>query len=350
MNESGYNMGGGVKQSQAVTVADVSKRSGLSTATVSRVLNNSPLVREQTKAKVLEAMRELGYTANHSARALARKRTDTIGVIFPGIDAGFFSEVLIGVNQLASENDMHLAVAFARNKPEEAQMVSEYLYGGRVDALILMNLRIDDKFIREAAMAPTPMVLIDRPAKDARLVTVRMDNAAGAEEAMTHLLDLGHRRIAVIRGPQGTFDSDERWLGCLQAMKRSGVKPDPELIWEGTFHDHSGYEAMSSWLDAGKPLPEAIFALNDPMAIGVLEALTERGLRVPDDVALVGFDDIESARYLGLTTVSSPMRGLGRTACQAVVELLEGAPRRPKEHVLPTELIVRRSTMIAGSP
>lgn len=343
-NRSSSNLASAPKQAQSVTVSDVSKRSGLSTATVSRVLNNSPLVREKTKAKVLEAMRELGYTANHSARALARNKTDTLGVIFPGIDTGFFSEVLIGVNQLACEHDMHLAVAFARNKPEEAQLVSEYLYGGRADALILMNLRIDDKFIREAAKGPTPLVLIDRPVKDARVVTVRMDNTAGAEQAMSHLLENGHKRIAVIRGPAETFDAAERWKGCERAMQRFGVTPDPELIWDGTFHHSSGYERMASWLASGRPLPDAIFALNDPMAIGVLDALTEQGLRVPDDVALVGFDDIESARYLGLTTVRSPMRGLGRSACQSVVELLQGKSRFPEERVLPTELVIRRSS------
>ncbi len=331
-------------KTQSVTVADVSKRAGLSTATVSRVLNNSPLVRDKTRERVLKAMQELGYTANHSARALARRRTDTLGVIFPGIDAGFFSEVLIGANQLAAEHDLHLAVAFARNRPEEAQMVSEYLYGGRVDALILMHLRLDDRFIREAANGPTPLVLIDRPVEDARAVTVRMNNTSGAEQAMSHLLEQGFKRIAVIQGPEGTFDAEERWLGCRNAAAKFGVELDPGLIWRGTFHDRSGRELVSAWLDAGKSLPDAIFALNDPMAIGVLQALNERGLSVPKDVALVGFDDIESARYLGLSTVRSPMRELGRSACQAVIELLGGKGKVPDERILDTELVVRQST------
>lgn len=344
MNESGYNLGPGPKNAQAVTVADVSRRSGLSTATVSRVLNNSPLVRETTKARVQKAMRELGYTANHSARALARRKTDTIGVLFPGIDTGFFAEVLIGVNHLACEHDMHLAVAFARNSPEEAQMVSDYLYGGRVDALILMHLRMDPLFVREAANGPTPLVLIDRPVEGAKTITVRMDNQAGAEQAMTHLIESGFKRIAVVRGPEGTFDADERWRGCEAAAKTHGIELDPVLIWDGTFHEESGYELMASWLASGQPLPDAVFALNDPMAIGVIRALKERGLSVPHDMALVGFDDIESARYLELTTVRAPMRELGRTAGESVLGLLHGKPRKPEEKVLSTELIVRQSS------
>lgn len=344
MNESGYSPALSSPKTSSATVADVSRRAGLSTATVSRVLNNSPLVREKTKARVLKAMRDLGYTANHSARALARKRTDTIGVIFPGIDSGFFTEVLVGVNRLAMERGLHLAVAFAHNTSEEAQMVSEYLYGGRVDALILMNLRIDDRFVREAANGPTPLVLIDRPVKDAKAVTVRMDNRAGAEQAMSHLLEQGFRRIAVIRGPKDTFDAGERWRGCQRAAARFGVDLDPELIWDGTFHDRSGYELMSSWLASGKPLPDALFALNDPMALGALQALNEHGHSVPADMALVGFDDIESARYLGLTTVKSPMRELGRSACQAVIGMLDGQARVPEERVLSTELVIRQSS------
>ncbi|WP_432798447.1 LacI family DNA-binding transcriptional regulator [Poriferisphaera sp. WC338] len=330
-------------KSQSVTVTDVSKVTGLSTATVSRVLNNSPLVREATRNKVMQAVRELGYTANYSARALARQRTDTIGVIFPGIDKGFFSEVLMGVNEVATYHNLHITVGFALNYKDEPALVSSYVHGGRVDSLILMNLGMPEDFLREIVRESMPIVLIDRPVKGAMVTNVRLDNANGADEAMTHLVTHGYKRIAIVRGPRETFDADQRWEGCQRAANRLGYDIDPELIWQGNFYDRSGYDLMKQWLLSGKELPDAVFAFNDPMAIGVLRALNEQGLNVPQDMALVGYDDMDSARYLGLTTVRSPMRKMGQVACRTVIEQLNSQEKRPTDHVLNTELVVRRS-------
>lgn len=327
---------------RAVTVQDVSRQSGVSTATVSRVINESPKVSPETRVRVLKAIRELGYMRNHSARALARQRTDTIGVVFPGIDSGFFSEVLKGINEYAVSRDYHLMVAFSQGNQDEQDRVSEYLQAGRVDALILMNLGMSDDFVRQAAQRELPIVLIDRPVKSARVASVMIDNRSGADAAMTHLIGLGYQRIAILAGPRDTIDAEQRFEGCQVAAKRAGYNIDKSLIWPGNFFWESGYELMNNWLDVGKPLPDAMFALNDPMAMGVMESLHEHGLNVPGDMALIGFDDVQAARYLGLTTVRSPMRDMGRVAAEAAINLVSGG-RTQVEQVLPTELIVRRS-------
>lgn len=321
------------------TVLDVSRKSGVSTATVSRVINQSAHVSPATRVRVLKAIEKLGYMRNHSARALARQCTDTIGVVFPGIDSGFFSEVLKGINEYAASRDYHLMVAFSEGTDGR---IAEYLQAGRVDALILMNLGMSDQFVRQASQRELPIVLIDRPVKDARVASVMIDNQSGADAAMSHLLGLGYKRIAILNGPDGTIDAEQRFEGCQTAAKRAGYKLDKSLIWPGNFFWKSGYELMNNWLDSGKPLPDAMFALNDPMAMGVMEAMHEHGLTVPDDMALVGFDDVQAARYLGLTTVHSPMREMGRVASEAAINLVTGG-RTQLEQVLPTELVVRRS-------
>lgn len=327
---------------RTVTVLDVSRQSGVSTATVSRVINESPKVRPQTRVRVLKAIQDLGYMRNHSARALARQRTDTIGVVFPGIDSGFFSEVLKGINEFAVSRDYHLMVAFSQGSQDEHDRVAEYLQAGRVDALILMNLGMSDQFVRQAAKREMPIVLIDRPVKNARVASVTIDNRSGADAAMTHLFKLGYEWIGILNGPVGTIDAEQRFEGCQAAAKRAGYSFDKSLIWPGNFSWESGYELMNDWLDAGKHLPDAMFALNDPMAMGVIESLHEHGLGVPDHMALIGFDDVQAARYMGLTTVRSPMREMGRVASEAAINLVTGG-RTPIEQVLATELVVRRS-------
>ena len=350
MNVSGYMRDvsdiivrdGHGEPSRPVTVEDVSKLSGVSTATVSRVINKSAKVSPKTRTRVLKTIEKLGYMRNHSARALARQRTDTIGVVFPGIDSGFYTEVLKGINEFAVSKDYHVMVAFSQGTRDEHDRVAEYLQAGRVDALILMNLGMSDQFIREASKRELPIVLIDRPVKGARVASVMIDNRSGADAAISHLLNLGHERIAILTGPEGTIDAEQRFEGCRVAAKRLEYELDKSLIWPGNFFWESGYELMNNWLDAGKTLPDAMFALNDPMALGVMESLHEHGLSVPEDMALVGFDDVQAARYLGLTTVHSPMYEIGRVASEAAINLVSDG-RTQAEQVLPTELIVRRS-------
>jgi len=324
------------------TLFDVSKRSGVSTATVSRVINGSSLVHERTRRKVLQAIQELGYRPSHAARTLARRKTDTIGVVFPQIDSGFFTEVLRGIDDVAAEHDFHLMTAFSHGRYDEEELVTRFLRESCVDALILLNLLLPNGFVRKSARSGMPIVLIDRPVAGTNLFSVSLDNQGGAWMAMLHLIERGYQPIAVIRGPTGSYDAEQRLLGCRKAATEAGLSLPGELVWPGAFTEASGRAAMQNGLKDGRPLPEAILACNDEMAIGAWAVLREKGFDVPGDVALMGFDDHRLARHLGLSTIRVPMREMGRAAAQAAIQqVLTG--KAMKQRVLEVELVVRRS-------
>jgi LacI family transcriptional regulator len=324
------------------TLHDVCRVAKVSTATVSRVINHSPLVTDETRSRVLEAMRSLGYRPSHAARTLARQRTELIGVVFPEIASGFFTEVLRGIDEVAAEHHFHLMTAFSHGLTDEERFVSRLLQERRVDALILMNLLLSDEFIRDAATRGIPIVLIDRPVEGADLFAVSMDNQGGAEKAMSHLLGHGYRKLAVLSGPTDNYDAQHRLEGCNRALEAAGVAASAIPVLQGAFTEESGSAVMKEWLKAGKPLPEAIFATNDAMALGALGVLRAHGVRVPEDIALVGFDDTESAHHVGLTSVRVPMWDMGKAAAVAAIQQMSSRKAQPPQ-VLETKLIVRRS-------
>jgi LacI family transcriptional regulator len=328
----------------SATLFDVSRRCGVSTATVSRVINGSPLVHERTRRRVLDTIRDLGYRPSHAARMLALQRTDTIGVIFPQIDSGFFSEVLRGIDDVAAHNKFHLMAAFSHGVADEQELVSRFIHERRADALILLNLLLPNGFIRRIARDGLPIVLIDRPVAGANLFAVSMDNVGGAEAALKHLYEQGFSQVAVIAGPAGSYDAEQRLIGCRQAAAGRGLPLAREWIWPGNFTEESGRAAVENWLARGRPLPDAIFATNDAMAFGVHAFLRENGYQVPDDVALVGFDDMPLARHLGLTTVQVPMHEMGKAAAEAAVHQVRHG-KAIKNRVLPVELVVRQTSI-----
>ncbi len=303
-----------------VTLHDVCRKTGFSTATVSRALNGSPLVAEDTRNLVVEAAKELGYQPSHAARMLKLKRADMIAVIFPEIDSGFFTEVLRGIDETASEHSYHLMTAFTHGPDDERNLISRFVWERRVDALILMNLTLPEAYLRDLSLWEHPIVLMDRPVRMDNMYSVSIDNRNGARELTNHLIEHGYRRIAFISGPKGTYDADERLAAFRETMGENGLEVNDRLIWPGQFTEASGRDAVARWLDADNPLPDAIFAANDAMAIGALSLLRERGFRVPRDTALVGFDDIDTAAHLGLTTVHVPMRRMGSIAAQLAVD------------------------------
>jgi len=324
-----------------VTLFDICRKAGVSSATVSRVINNSPLVQEQTRQRVQKAIRALGYRPSHAARMLARQRTDTLGVIFPDIASGFYAEVLAGIDSVADESHYHILTAFAHGAKDTQSLMARFADERRVDAAILMNVYAHpDAFLRGLAKAGLPTVLLDQPA--AGLPTVSIDNQGGARQAVQHLVRLGHRRIAFIRGPDGNYDAAQRFSGWRETLRAAGLDPAADLVLPGDYSEQSGRAAAEALLRAGR-LPDAIFACNDAMALGALAVLREQGRRVPEDVALVGFDDMESARHLGLTSVRIPMRELGRTAAGLALALAQGSKLATSLTVMPTELMVRRS-------
>lgn len=333
-----------------MTLQQVSEYAGVSIATVSRVVNNNPRVSPATRARVERAIRQLNYAPSFAGRTLAKQSTDMLGVIFPNLDAGFFAEVLKGINEEAAKQEYHLMVAFGHGPADEIKLVRQYVSQRRVDALVVMNLDLPDRFLSELAEHPVPVVALDRPAHEQRITAICLDNASGAKTGMQHLLvDHGYQRIAVLTGPNDSYDSQHRLAGCLQAVREAGRPKDFLSIWPGDFTEQSGYDAVDLHCRENGAAPQAIFALNDPMALGAIACLREHGLRVPEDVAVVGFDDVPMARHLGLTTVRIPMMEMGRLAVRAALARIRKTVLPEKiTRPLPTQLVVRRSCGCVG--
>ncbi len=324
------------------TLYDVSRLSGASIATVSRVFSGKVHVGSETRKRVIEAADQLAYEPSHTARALAGRRTHTLGAIFPEIASGFYADVLAGIDEVAAECGFDVLASFVGKRRSRPEMVKRLLRQGRVDALLLLNLE-DNCDLTPEAVAQLPIVLIDRQISGADLPVVGMDNVGGAEAMIEHLYEQGHRRIGVVTGPEGNYDSQQRLLGCRQAMNRLGLKLDPGLIWSGSFTWTSGVRAARDLLDLKRPLPDALFCLNDAMAIGALSELQRAGVSVPGDMAMAGYDNVEAADHLSLTSVACPMRLMGQVAARWAVDLIT-KDERPVGHRLQVRLVVRNTS------
>jgi DNA-binding LacI/PurR family transcriptional regulator len=324
------------------TLYDVSRLSGASTATVSRVFSGKTKVGDETRKRVIDAANQLGFEPSHTARALAGHRTHTLGAIFPEIASGFYADVLAGIDEVAAENDFDVLASFVGKRRSRPDMVKRLLRQGRVDALLLLNLD-DTGDLEPEAMERLPIVLIDREISGTSLPVVGMDNVAGAEAMIEHLFEQGHRRIAILAGPRGNYDSEQRLLGCRQAFARLGLTCDERYIWNGDFTLNGGVRVTREFLDSKLAMPDAIFCLNDSMAIGMLGELQRSNILVPRDVALAGYDNVEAAAHLSLTSVSCPMRLMGQVAARWAVDLIT-KNERPRGHRLQVRLVVRNSS------
>jgi len=324
------------------TIKDICRATGFSTATVSRVLNDSPLVTEPTKKRVQEACQRLDYQPHHAARALKLNRTEMMAVVFPELDTGFYTDVLRGLDEMASEFNLHLLTAFTHGPRDEQDLITRMVRERRADAMILMNLTLPDSFLEQLQQWGLPIVLIDRPMKDDALVSVGIDNRGGASAMTRHLIDLGHRNIVFIAGPTDSYDSEERLITFLNTMQTANLPVPASSIWRGDFTENGGAQLMEEYLGRGTPLPDAIFAANDAMAIGIIRVLRKAGQDVPRDVAIVGFDDMDAARHFDLTTAHVPMRLLGKEAARQAIKLIEKQEQVDRV-ILPTRLVVRGS-------
>lgn len=324
------------RQGSAVTIRDVAAEAGVSTATVSRALNRSGVVQEETWRKVVDAANVLRYTPHAIARCLSTRKTQTLGVVLPDLHGEFFSELIRGIDRAARQSSYHLLLSGAHSDREEMTAVLSAMRG-RVDGLIVMAPDLDaDSLVAESE---TPVVFINSAGKGGIVV----DNYGGAGAMTRHLAQLGHRRIAFIKGPRTNFDARERLRGYRDALKSLRIARREELEIAGDFGEQSGMAAARILLSASER-PTAIFAANDEMAVGALIALREAGLSVPGDMALAGFDDIPLARYVTppLTTVSVAIAELGRRAFLQLSSAIKGEKDSRREK-LPTTLVVRES-------
>jgi len=326
------------------TIRDVARASNVSIATVSRVFNNSPLVSEETRRRVVAVAGTLGYWPNGIARSLITNRTHTLGLLLPDLHGEFFSEVIHGVDLTARERGFHLLVSRSSSNAEELTDVLRSMRG-RVDGLVVMAPDVDASRALRHAAGNVPIVLLNPEVCLPGCDSVSVANFEGACAVVRHLIGLGHRPLATITGPTQNIDACQRLDGYRSALREAGIEPDPDLEFHGDFTERSGYEAARELLRQGGRVA-AIFVANDHMAVGVMGALQEGGREVPGDIALAGFDDIPMARYLvpALTTVHVDMLGMGRRAVELLLDPERtAAPPEGRHEVLATRLLVRES-------
>lgn len=317
-----------------VTIRDVAAKAGVSVATVSRVFNRKGPIREDTKQRVMEVAGELQYVPHAGARSLSTRSTRTIGVVLPDLHGEFFSEVIRGIDLAARAEGYHLLLSGSHADRDEMRAVVQAVRG-LVDGLIVMSPDLEPSALVADLPAGVPVVMLN--ARVGGHPSVTIDNSGGARDVVRHLHTIGHQRIAFIGGPQHNADAEQRRRGYRSAMKELQLE---SLELDGHFTEESGFDAGRA-VASMKKRPTAVFAANDAMAIGALSAFREAALSIPDDVALVGFDDIPIARFLTppLTTVKVPIAELGRKGFELLVTGDDGK----RAARLATSLVVRRS-------
>lgn len=316
------------------TIRDVARLAQVSIASVSRALNGLGNVAEPTRLKVEEAAKELGYVPHAGARSLSLARTRAVGVVLPDIHGEFFSEVMRGMDREASARDYVLLLAntHGTDRAEDAMRALR----GRVDGLLVMAPHLVSERVESALPARLPAVLLNAQGAVTSHSSFRIDNQLGVRLILDHLKATGRDRIVHIAGPAGNVDARER----SDAYRAAVAEP---IVLSGDYGEESGAAAVRSLAGQGVPF-DAVFAANDMMAIGAMTALVELGKRVPEDVAVAGFDDVPLARYLGLTTARVHIDQLGAEAVARLIDIIEEGEDKPVQRLHAPELMIRRST------
>jgi len=331
------------------TIKDVAREASVSVATVSRVFNDASVVREETSRRIRDVAASLRYAPHNGARSLITSKTSTIGVLLPDLYGEFFSEVIRGIDLAARRSGYHLLVSSSHNDRTEFEGAMRAMRG-RVDGIIIMSPDIDAQALMANLPDSHPVVLLNCAMRGAAFDSVSIDNSRGARGIVRHLITHGHKRIAIIAGAPRNVDGHERQLGYRAALRDASIDRDTRWETPGNFTEDSGFEAMRTLLKL-RVRPTAVFAANDSMAIGALSALREAGVRVPEEIAVAGFDDIPIARHINppLTSVHVPIAKLGDRATEKLVGALVDKNRHVcRNDVLDTTLVIRSSCGPAG--
>lgn len=343
-----------IKPAKKVTIKDISRIAGVSTAAVSIVLNGKPGVSEATRYRILRVARELNYTPNLVARSLVRRRSKSVALMITSPRNPIFPEIAAGIEEVLREHDYSLAIfsTFDDKELDAKQLENSKARG--VDGIIVSSTLVDNPTITRFVAEEFPVVSVLRHVHDCEeLDFVIVDNFKGGYMAAEHLARIGHKRIAVISGPNNTSTGIERFKGGVQALKDYGIPFGSEYVYSGDFFREHGYLGTHYFLSLPKrKRPSAIYSCNDDMALGALEALLDCGLKVPDDMAVIGFNNVEatSMRAIDLSTIDQYAHAMGRIAAQRLIEKLEGEVKGGVfRKVLEPRLVIRGSCGYARS-
>jgi LacI family transcriptional regulator, repressor for deo operon, udp, cdd, tsx, nupC, and nupG len=326
-----------------ITIRDVAARAGVSHQTVSRVINASERVSPDTRLRVEQAIRDLGYAPNAIARYMAKGSTRTFACIAPNLTDFTFASIIDGAEMKARQNGYFLMSASASDVDIFKNLIVQLVDSRRTEGLMVINPYIDDRHLHLPPQVP--IVFLGACAHSGRFNSVFLDEEEGGRLAVQHLLDLNHKRIAHITGPRREDCTLNRKAGYLSALLQAEVEPDPDLIVEGDWSATSGYRAVKQLINQGQRFT-GLFAQNDRMAVGAIKALRESGLSVPEDVAVVGFDDMPLASYFdpSLTTIRQDMLSLGKAAALLLLNAVKDPDSPGVQQKMPVELVIRSST------
>jgi LacI family transcriptional regulator len=330
-----------------LTLEDIAKLAGVSRSTVSRVVNNHPNVRTDVRERVLRIIQNTGYHPNPAARTLASQHSWMIGLVLPRSVSSFFADPYFprltqGIAQACNQYNYTLGLFLIGTKEDEEKIFPRVSRTGFLDGVLVQSGQIGDQLIERLVDSNIPLVIVGRPFNTQNLSYIDVDNVNAAYNAVSHLIDLGYQRIATITGTISSTVSIDRRDGYLKALVERGRIVDKNLIVEGDFTEAGGYYGMQQLLHAK---PDAVFAASDQMAIGAMRAAREAGLKIPDDVAFVGFDDLPIATLPDppLTTVRQPIYQFGIKAVEILLDLIDNGLYPPRRIIMDTELVIRES-------
>ena len=326
-----------------VTIRDVATRAGVSVATVSRALNQSGPVREDTRRRIEAAARALRYRPNSAARSLITRRTRMLGVLLPDLHGEFFSELIRGIDQAAQAEGYHLLLSSSHDHALELEAALHGMHA-RVDGLVVMAPTVEARVLQALLPRSVPVVLLNSADGAHAQSSLRIDSYGGARAVVQHLIGHGHRRIGIINGPAQNFDAEQRLRGYRASLAEAGLGNDPALEVRGDFSGAGGYAGAEALLRLSVR-PTAVFAANDAMALGALSAFRAAGVAVPQDMALIGFDDVSSTQYAipPLSSVHGQISDLGGRAVVRLAEAIAGRESATPQETLAATLVLRRS-------
>jgi LacI family transcriptional regulator len=330
-----------------LTLDDIARLAGVSRSTVSRVVNDQPNVRPTVRDRVLNVIQTTGFHPNVAARSLASQRSWMIGLVLPLSVSSFFADPYFprltqGIAQACNQNNFTLGLFLIGSKKDEAMIYPRISRKGTLDGIMVQSGQIGDQLIDRLVDSNIPLVIIGRPFDPSKVSYIDVDNVTAAYNAVSHLVRLGHKRIATITGMPGSTVTIDRLQGYRKALLERGRSLDDALVAEGDFTEAGGYMAMRQLLPMN---PDAVFVSSDTMAIGAMRAIREAGLEIPTDIAIVSFDDLPHATLPvpRLTTIHQPIAPMGFQAVEILIDLIENGIQPPRHIIMDTELVIRDS-------